>query len=398
MKNKKIAIIGITLLLFLKIVSAINVGISPATMKFENVMRNGYSEKTMVVSVDTTKEVKIELQPRGEISEWINYSSEKLTVSKEKPLSLLISVTPPPDTPNGNYTGFLRVMTSELGEGIEGHAVSVIRTSLDLSITVGVTDLEITECTAYEFKVESVEKGDDLVFRTQIHNRGNVRLKPKMLIDIWDRDQTEKLRSLEFSEKEILPTTKENFEARVSSKDLETGQYWADFFVLECYSKQTLTFDILEPGALKAEGILLNILNNKTSRVGDTVPIEVSFKNTGEKELEAYFKGTVTLENKIIDLLETDKINVPTNSIEYFSLFFTPQKEGRYIISGRVFYNNKKTFESSSILEAINPGFSFKRLFLPAAYITLIVLIGILYLKIRKERKSYSIKLKQLSK
>ncbi len=398
METKKFYIIGIVLVLLMKTATAVNVGISPATLFFEEVLRDGYSEKTVVVSVDSEEAVAIEITPRGEISEWLNYSATNFSVSKGNPYPLTISVTPPSDVPNGNYTGFVRVMTSELGEGVEGHAVGIVGTSLDLAITVEVTDLEIRNCRAYEFNVESIEKGDDIVFTFEVDNRGNIRLKPRITIDIWDQDQIEILKSKEFSNQEILPTTKEQFEVRLSSDDLELGQYWADISVIDCYSKETLTFDVLEPGALKAEGVLLSILTNKTAGIGDTVPIEVAFKNTGEKEVEAYFKGKVSSGDKIVQILETDKINVPIDKIEYFNLFFTPGEAGRYIISGRVFYSSKKTFESSTVLEVFAETFSLKQIGIILAYAALIVIIGILFFKIRKERKAYSTKLRMLGK
>lgn len=386
----------------LNAVSAVNVGISPATMTFENVLRNGYSEKVLVISVDTEEEVLINAQSRGEIAGWMNYSPENFTVSRERPYSLKIAITPPEDVPNGNYTGFLRIMTSELGKGVEGSAVSVVRTALDLAITVEITDIEIRNCRAYEFSVDSVEKGDNILFRFRVANNGNIVLTPRVVVEIWDRDQTDIIKSREFSNKRVLPTTQDEFSVSVSSDDLDLGQYWADVSVVDCYIKQTLTFDVLEPGALKAEGILLTILNNRTAEVGDTVPIEVGFKNTGEKELLAYFSGKVTLGDKIMAVLETDKINVPVGSIEHFNLFFTPTEEGKHIISGRVFYNNKKTFESSSVLEVFSKVFSFRGflgwLFVPLIYIVLIVLIGFLFFKIRKERKIYTSKLRQLGK
>jgi hypothetical protein len=384
--------------IFLKQTSAINVGVSPATLFFEEVLRSGYSERTVVISVDSEEPVAIQLTPRGEITEWINYSANNFSVSKRNPYILTISVTPPSDAPNGNYTGFLRIMTSEFGEGVEGHAVGIVRTALDLSMIVEVTDIEVRNCRAYEFNVESVEKGDDIVFNFQVENNGNIRLEPRISIDIWDRDQTEIVKSQEFSNQEILPTTKKDFQARMDSDDLNLGQYWAEISVIDCYSKETLTFDVLEPGALKAEGVLLSILTNKTAETGETVPVDVGFKNTGEKEVEAYFKGRASLGEKIVQILETDKINVPVDSIEHFTLFFTPEEPGRYIISGRVFYSSKKTFESSTVIDVFSTGFSLNRVFVPLAYTLLIVIIGILFFKIRKERKSYSNKLRMLGK
>jgi len=259
-----------------------------------------------------------------------------------------------------------------------------------------VTDVEIVDCSAYGFKVQSAEEGDDIVFSFDISNSGNIRLKPRIIIDIWDQDQISIVKTEEFSNKEILPTLKDEFVVRVKSNDLEIGQYWADVSVIDCYSSQTLTFDVLEEGALKADGVLTSILTRKTAEVDETVPIKVGFKNTGEKEVEAYFKGQITFGEKIIQILETDRFTVLVSESEEFNLFFTPKQVGKYVISGRVFYSSKRTFESSTVLNVVTKKFQLSYLVTPLIYIVLIVLILFLFYKIRKEKKLYINKLKHL--
>jgi hypothetical protein len=309
---------------------------------------------------------------------------------------LIVSVIPPADIPNGNYTGFLRISTANFGEGVEGHAVGVVRSTLDLAINVEITDIEVRECSASNFKVQSVEKGDDIIFTTNILNTGNIRLKPRIVIDIWDQDQISIVKSEEFSEKEILPTTKDDFTIRVTSKDLEIGQYWADISVLDCYSSGTLTFDILEEGALRAEGILLGILTRKISKLKETVPINARFKNTGEKEVDAQFKGKITLEDQIIQILESEKARVPISDTNQFSFYFTPQKTGKYVISGRVYYSGKKTFETSTTLEVIAGKVKVRSFLMFLIYATLILIIAGLFFKIRRERRYLSTRLRKL--
>jgi hypothetical protein len=394
----KEAIIFVFAILLISNVSAANIGVSPASLKFENVLRGGYSEETIVITVDSLEPINVEISSREEVGGWMNFSVSNFTVTKDNPYFLKVTINPPDDTPNGNYTGFLRLMTSGFGGGIEGHAVGIIRSALDLSITAEVTDIEVVECSATNFKVNSVEKGDDVVFSFRIANNGNIKLNPRVTVDIWDQDQISIVKSQEFTEKDILPTIEDNFEVRIKSEELDLGQYWADISVIDCYDSQTLTFDILEPGALKAEGVLLNILTKKEAEVDETVPIEIGFKNTGEKEVEAQFKGKVTLGEKIIQVLETEKLNVPISEIGKFNLFFTPKKEGRYVISGRVFYSGKKTFESSAVLNVFSKKLKLSSVIAPLVYIVLIFFIAVLFYKIRKERRAYLNKLKRLRK
>jgi len=174
------------------------------------------------------------------------------------------------------------------------------------------------------------------------------------------------------------------------------GQYWSSVSVLECYSNELLTFDILKEGALTVKGELLGILTPGKMNVGDTTTIIVNFKNQGEKEVEAQFKGKISLGGRIVQILESEKLNIGINEVDKFNFYFTPQKAGQYVISGRVYYSGKKTFESSAILEAISDKNFISKLFLPFIYICFILVISILFYKIRKERKIYLNKLRGL--
>ena len=326
----------------------------------------------------------------------MNFTKKNITVSKDKPYYLKISVTPPSDIPNGNYSGFLRVLTSSLdgesGEGVVGKIIS----SLDLAIKVQVTDIEEVSCSAKDFDILSVEEGDDIILKMNVLNSGNVRLKPTVLVEIWDQDQIEILKTEELIANEILPTLDGNIEFRLDSKGLDLGQYWSSVSVLECYSNELLTFDILKEGALTVKGELLGILTPGKMNVGDTTTIIVNFKNQGEKEVEAQFKGKISLGGRIVQILESEKLNIGINEVDKFNFYFTPQKAGQYVISGRVYYSGKKTFESSAILEAISDKNFISKLFLPFIYICFILVISILFYKIRKERKIYLNKLRGL--
>ncbi|MBD3253352.1 hypothetical protein GF386_06470 [Candidatus Pacearchaeota archaeon] len=376
--------------------SAANVGVSPASLRFDDVLRGGYSEKSVLVSVDVDEYVLIELQPMGEIKDWINFSEVNFSVKKSEPYRLFISVNPPEDVPNGNYSGFLRIKTGAFGTGVKGHAVGVVRSNLDLKIDVSVTDVEIVRCSASNFNVESVEKGDNIVFSVEISNTGNVRLKPNVVVDIWDRDQISIVKKEDFLGDEILPSKEEKAYFRVDSDTFDTGQYWSDISVIECYASKLLTFDILDQGALKAEGSLLGIVTKRKVKLGERVPISVKFKNTGEKEVEAYFKGRISLGDELVQILESDKLLVPISETSDFNFYYAPGRIGRYTIDGRVFYSSKRTFESSAIFEVFSERSNYKNFLIYTVYITFIFLILFLFYKIRKERRLLNLKLKNL--
>lgn len=397
--NKKavyIALIFLVATLFcFQFTNAATIGISPASIYFPEVLRGGYAERTVTISIDSPDPIGVEASTWGDASDWINVSERSFEVSSSNPHILTISVNPPIDIPNGNYSGFVKVMTSNLGEGIEGHAVGVVRSAPSLAVNIEIVDNEIVQCRVSSFDVSSVEIGDDIVFKLNILNQGNIRISPQILIDVWDYEQSEIVKSVSFSNQEILPTREDGFIVRVPSAGFELGQYWADISVLECLASNLLTFDILEVGALKANGILTRILVPENASLGETVPIEASFRNTGEKEVDAQFRGSVSKDGKIIQLLESPISKVQIDDIGKFTFYFTPESAGRYVVTGRVYYGGKKTFEKSATVEIIGLGGNPPYI-LVLVYVVLLGLIVYLFVKIRKERGIYSRRLKRL--
>jgi hypothetical protein len=391
MKNKKIIIARIVflianLILLLSFVSSANIGVSPATISFNNVLRGGYAERMVTITIDSNEPTKVSLAPRGDIAEWLSFKETEFEVSKGKPYYLKIILRPPIDIPNGNYSGFLRITMSSKGKTIEGQATGIVNAALDLYIGVDITDVEYSSCRAWGFNVQSAEKGDDVIFKLSVANDGNIRLSPTIKIDVWDQERTEIVKQLEYSDETIIPTTEGELTIKLDSSDLDLGQYWAEVTSVECYSSETLTFDVLEEGALKAQGTLLSVTSPSWIKVGDTTLIEALFENNGEKSVDARFKGEITLGNKIIQILESPSSSVDIGKLETFKFYFTPKTEGRYIVTGIVLYDGKRTFEKSTVINVEKKGFGWDTIKLPLIYLILIIAIAYLTYKISKER------------
>ncbi len=389
MKGRSLIVVITALVALIQLVSAVNVGVSPASINFQNVLRSGYAERPITVTIDSEIKTTIEIETFGNTSDWINFTSKSLSVSKGNPLQIIVSISPPSDTPNGNYSGFLRIKSSRLGNTQEGHATGLVIPTLDVYIRTEVTDKEITECKATNFKISNTEQGDEIILNMDIENKGNVIISPKVILDIWDQSSTNLIDQKEFFPTRITPTKKGQFIFKIPSANLKLGQYWADVSAPDCYSSETLTFDILKEGALYASGVLQKIIVEPWADIGDIVSILVNFRNTGEKPLEARFVGKITYQNKIIQLINSDEsLFVPINNQDNFQFYFTPQKAGKYVVSGRVFYDGKRTYEQSTILNVM-PESSLKSIMKKISYIFLVFIILVLLYKIRKERRSY---------
>jgi hypothetical protein len=365
------------------------IGVSPGTVYFKNVLRGGYAERYLSITTPNMNEdLMVSAKPRGDIASWIEFS-ENFTVSKNEPGRLFIAVRPPADIPNGNYTGFLRISTGAVGDVPSGQAVTAVRAVIDVAIVVEITDVEIQSCTARAFSVYSAEKGDDVIFEFNVYNQGNIRLNPLVTLEIWDQEQISIVKTLEFRAEDILPTKEQGVRYRLSTDDFDPDQYWVSVKVPDCFSESLLTFDVLELGALKSEGVLLRVYGIPWGQIGDTIPIVAEFKNTGEKDVNAKFKGQINLDGKIERVLESEEINVPISTMENFTFFFTPDEPGSYVVSGRVFYDKKRTFEASGVFNVRPKTFSFKNVVMVFTYLILMVVIAFLLYKVHRERKKY---------
>ena len=397
-KTMKISLIFAILILIINLISGANIGISPARIDFKDVLRGGYAEKFVIVTIDSIEPVKVNISVRGEIAEWLSFEEKEFEVSNTEPYYMKVMVEPPEDIPNGDYSGFIRVMTYGEGKVIEGYATGIVNAALDLNTNVEVTDVEILSCQATQFKVESAEKGDPIIFSVEVANNGNIRLKPNFKIEIWEENQIQIVKEENFIGEEIIPTTSKKIVMNVDSSDLDLGQYWADVYSIDCYNSQTLTFDVLEEGALKAFGSLTKIVAPPWVEKDDTTSIKAYFENTGEKTVSAMFKGEITLDGKIVQILESESSSVGIGDTNEFNFYFTPRKVGKYIVTGRVFYSGKRTFEKSAIINVRDTGFKISKLKMPVIYLILIALIAFLFYKIQKERDIYKKKLKRLKK
>lgn len=382
----------LTLMLFsVYTVSAASIGVSPGTVHFKDVLRGGYSEQTVTITVSSEESVITNVSARGEVKDWLTFSEENFEVSKDKPYRLNIIVKPPIDMKNGDYEGVVRLTMEGFAKFPEGSMASVVRAAVDVKVLVTVTDQEIMGCRARNFLVRSAEKGDPVEFVVDVFNDGNVRLRPHITIDVWNQEQTEMVKAVDFDDEEILPTVKDTVLIRVPTNDFDINQYWVEMIVEECVASDTLTFDVLEKGSLSAIGVLKQVTSKVWAEVGETIPITAIFQNTGEKPVSARFKGKIQLDDKIVQTLESEELNVPTNEVVNFEMFFKPEESGRYIADGRVFYDKKRTFELSTLINVNpptekKPGIAIKQVLI---YAVIFVVIAFISIKIRAERKKY---------
>jgi hypothetical protein len=339
------------LLLFSTISYAAAVGISPARLEFANVLRAGYAEKTFTVSTDSEEPLFGHLEATGAIKDWIHFPENISTfnATSASPARITMIIMPPSDTPLGRYAGQLIAVGDSVGS-LSGRAGSVIQTSVAMSLSAEITGEEIRNCKAGAFQFQDAERGKPLELWATVENSGNVRISPLVSYELSDQQRENDIESRELQSPEILPTQSRRFFLQ-SPNTLETGQYWVTIKMPECNSEGLVTFSVVEKGEIADQGNLVELRIQQEANTYETVPVTASFINKGQRVVTAYFKGTAKLNGKIVGVIESEKLDVAPGKNAELQALFTPQKPGKYEITGRVAYNQKLTFEKSINLQ-----------------------------------------------
>lgn len=390
MKKLKLLMLILTSLIFVSYVNAVSIGISPGRVRFDSVLRDGYSERAITISTGSDEELIATFRPHGEIKDWLRFEPNATTISLSRgnPYKLKVIVQPPSDIRIGNYSGDLEFITESVG-GTAGRAGAFVKTAVTLLINTEVTGSEIIKCRAGAFSFNDVEVGFPFEFSYTVINDGNTRLKPTITLDIWDQLQEKLILTESVVGDEVLPTTERKVSNTLPNNLIE-NQYWVNMEVNECKASSLSTFSVVEKGGIVDKGDLIGIINKPWAYTGETVQITAKFQNSGKRSVTAKFKGTIRLDDKIVRLIETDEVIVPAGETADFDIFFAPKVPGRYTLTGRVIYNKKLTFEKGTVLNVNQaPEEEIKKFsFLPLLiYVAIIITILFILRRIIKEKR-----------
>jgi hypothetical protein len=361
-KNALIVFLALAIIIF-SYNSAATLGVSPATLLYQNMLRAGFSQRAIVISTLSDSMV-VELTPGGDIYSWINFSESNFVIATNKSKSVFVIIRPPKDIPNGNYSGFITITrrSENISDKITGIG-NVVIMSIKVPVDVQITDREISACTAYSFSIDSIEENNPSKLKLFLRNDGNVRIGPLVRLDIWDQERQTTVKFLDFIPASVLPSIDEQIEFALPLEDLPIGQYWADLSVDDCYASEVLTFDVMEKGALSTMGRLIQIKANTWIDAFETAKIEAVFRNEGKKTVSARFKGTVSYGGQILSVIESESVSVSPDETISLTTFFKPEQPGRYVVDGKVYYDKKFTFPASTIINVREKkGFSFSLL------------------------------------
>lgn len=396
--NKKVFLITIIICILVlpSFASAALLGVNKVSMKFDNVLKQGYAQNSFIVSSGAPQDIMVYYEARGDIADWITFDpgDQPITLLGEGQSEIKVIVQPPEDIRSDVYTGKILVSTGALGE-VTGNMGTNIVVAFEIFVSINITDTQILTCTSGGYDILDAEISRNLPFISTVINTGNVRLKPEYNIKVMDQNQEKIVENIVVNyENELLPTTSQKIELDVKN-NLEPGQYWAFISAPQCGAgEDMLTFSVLDKGGISDSGELVRIENEPWAQTLDQVPIKVYFRNVGTRTVSAQFKGVASTGGKISKILESEIQNVDPDEVTVFEMFFEPKDLGQYKITGRVHYNNKITFEKGSILNVDKEGIedikknNSSELMLSVVLSIIILIIGVLFFMIIKKKKN----------
>jgi hypothetical protein len=352
------------------------------------VRRNGYSEQSLIISIDEEGIFDVNVIPSGNIAEWISFDSRKMEVSKNQPLELKIVVEPSKSASNGFHEGTLIVTLTNRNAPIVNPEKEDFYT---IEIYVDITDSIIKQAKVSDIYVGNIKEGELINVGVDFTNEGNVEVKPKVILKILDKYDNV-LQTLDEEYINIMPSKKESFELSFENK-LNADQYWANVKVYiddNLLREEKLSFDILKEGERIKEGVLTTILNKEKVHINSELKIDAYFRNDGDEGVLAKFYADVYRNDRFVTSLESDEKLVNAKSENSFTVSFEPNQLGLYTIKGYIEYAGKRTDKMESVVESVPKSEPIEEVPLsanPVLAIVLMVLAVIAFIRVKQIKK-----------
>lgn len=372
-------------------VLGVGIGVNKARLTYADVLQNGYAQDVILVTTDSDTPIAGTYEFEGELAPWMRLepADENFTFDRQNPYAIKIIVEPPADAQLRSYTGGLRLLTGDVSRTEGGRMGTATRAAFLIRVSLGVTGTQRLDCQIGGVALRHTEIEQPIDFIASIQNNGNVRVEPDFTITVFDQYQTQTIETFSLQpDLTVLPTETGEATYRIDH-DLDVGQYWARVDSELCGGGGIVTFDILERGGIADSGELVRIDVSPWAHTGDIIPINAVFQNTGSRVVGAKFTGTITRQDseRIFKVIDTNPINVRPQQTVNLETFFNPTEPGRYIVAGRVIYNQKLTYQKSSIINVNGPILEAVSRWTLPFFLIIVVLIILIMIKKKKARR-----------
>ena len=330
--------------------SAVGLAVSPPRVSFDDMLRGGHAEQSMVVyNADPANEANYSVTVNNTISDAITITPLNGTIPPKSSVHLTIAADIPKTKANGQYNGTVTI--DELaqggvrtGGGGGGGVGAVPTVSLLAVVSYSVTDKQKLSLRVNSLAILDTEEGMGLPVALNGTNTGNVDANPTLTISLTNMNNTSVLSS-QVKNITIHASKTENVSVTLPHT-LAKGQYKARTDVVlgdkTIYNTTGLVI-IYEKGMLRTKGELNEVSANNDARftAGDVVKIIGVFINTGQLTVNAKLVCEVradSAEGKIVGTTQSDELTVTPGQTMNLTTYYTAKDPGTYVVSGHVVY------------------------------------------------------------
>ncbi|MCK4454103.1 hypothetical protein KAU51_02030 [Candidatus Parcubacteria bacterium] len=246
---KKIIYLIIILLILSFVLPQITLGIGQLTKPIiiKDVLRG--QEVTAILKLFNSgdKEVTYQFKANGDIKEWASFyeiedknlenAITEIQIPAESSINAVAKFTVPEDTPNGDYSGEVAIVSIPVKDKETGKIMATVFQRVGRKVSITVTDEEIIKFDATIIPLKyGIGKNEPLRIKVIYDNQGNVAIRPDIQLKILKSNETifNAIFPYPEDEKAVRPFERKVFENLIEwpTAGQENGRYRAEVKVL----------------------------------------------------------------------------------------------------------------------------------------------------------------------
>lgn len=165
----------------------------------DNALKGQVIEENMYLFNTEDNDTAFDLSAEGDIADWTSFYNpddldtpvKNISIPANIKFTLIARFTVPNDTPNGEYTGSVNIISGAVEEESEDAISTSVRRKIARSVSIKVTDIEKVDLKATIIPgTYDSDSGEMLKMRIIYFNNGNIVVKPQVQLKINKQDST----------------------------------------------------------------------------------------------------------------------------------------------------------------------------------------------------------------
>lgn len=372
------------------IVSGGGGGVIPSYIGVENALRGMEYRKSIRIFNGGNTSAVFHLDASGEIEEWVSFYQDSnlsiqinsTTVPPYAKKLIYVKFSIPSTASNGKHSGTIYAELISRGNGSNQSIPLKIR--FPVQVDVYVTGEQILDGKVNRISLKCTEVEQPVVIGVDFSNTGNVIAEPIIKVNIT-RDGI-RIDHIVHACGPVNVGEGKYIEILWDTSNREPGRYNATMEVyLQNYRmiyRKNLSFELLPRGTLTRKGNLIDLRYEGKAVEGGMIKVIGVFENEGKVETSAKFIAEVYLDDKLIDVKESEEVIVPVGKSFSFVVYVNLTKSGKYKINGYVIYETNTTGIKTITIDVKSKGLPFDS---TVVWILIILTVGMIYRKLRSK-------------